>query len=174
MMLKSFALGATLLVTSLSALAQADEINIEGTDLDRDIHCTSSDVNISGANNTIALTGTCKNVLVYGSNHSVTLEHAEKLFVAGSANKVKGGTSEHLQVDLVDNDIHTTLKPGADGPSTLNVTGSKNAVTVTLEGKTVINVAGSDHKVAWDSGQNVAPPKVEMSGIKNSVKRNKR
>lgn len=169
-MLKPIVLG-TFFLTSLACMASADEINIEGATLSRDVHCTSSDVGISGVGNTITLTGRCKSVQIYGTRHQVTFEAAEKVFVSGSANKVGGGTSQHLQVDLVDNEVRSTLKPGADGPSTLNVTGNKNAVAVSLEGPAAIEVAGSDQKVTWTSGPSVAPPKVQISGIKNSVKR---
>lgn len=171
-MLKSIALG-TFFVTSLVCVAGADEINIEGADLSRDIHCTSSDVGISGVGNTITLTGQCKTVQVYGARHKVTFEAAEKVSVSGSAHKVSGGTAQHLEVDLVDNDVRSTLKPNADGPATLNVTGNKNAVTVSLAGQAAIDVAGSDQNVTWTSDQDVAPPKVQISGIKNSVKRGK-
>ena len=170
--LKSIALG-TFFLTSLAGVASADEINIEGADLSRDIHCTSSDVGISGVGNTITLTGQCKTVQVYGARHKVTFETAEKVFVSGSAHKVSGGTARHLEVDLVDNDVRSTLKPDADGPATLNVTGNKNAVEVSLEGSAAIDVAGSNQDVTWTSGQGVAPPKVQISGIKNSVKRGK-
>lgn len=170
--LKSIALG-TFFFTSLACTAGADEINIEGADLSRDVHCTSSDVGISGVGNTITLTGQCKTVQVYGAKHTVTFEAAEKVFVSGSAHKVSGGTAQHLEVDLVDNDVRSTLKPGADGPATLSVTGNKNAVAVSLEGQAAIDVAGSDQNVTWTSGQGIAPPKVQISGIKNSVKRGK-
>lgn len=171
-MLKSIALG-TLLLSSLACVASADEITVEGADLSRDVHCTSSDVSISGVGNTITLTGQCKTVQIYGARHKVTFEIAEKVFVSGSAHRVSGGTAEHLAVDLVDNDVRSTLKPGADGLAKLSVTGNKNAVAVSLEGQTAIDVAGSDQNVTWTSGQGVAPPKVQISGIKNSVKRDK-
>lgn len=171
-MLKSTAL-ATFFLTSLTCMASADEINIEGADISRDVHCTSSDVGISGVGNTIILTGQCKTVQVYGVRHKVTFETAEKVFVSGSAHKVSGGTAQHLQVDLVDNDVRSTLKPSADGLATLSVTGNKNAVAVSLEGPAAIDVAGSDQNVTWTIGQGVVPPKVQISGIKNSVKRGK-
>lgn len=171
-MLKSIVLG-TFFLTSLACVACADEINIEGADLSRDIHCTSSDVGISGVGNTITLTGHCKTVQVYGAKHNVTFESAEKVFVSGSAHKVSGGTAQHLQVDLVDNEVRSTLKPDANGPAKLEVTGNKNAVTVSLEGPAELDIAGSDQNVTWTSGQGVAPPKVQISGIKNSVKRGK-
>lgn len=170
--LKSIVLG-TFFLTSLACVVRADEINIEGADLSRDIHCTSSDVGISGVGNTITLTGQCKTVQVYGAKHKVTFETAEKVLVSGSAHKVSGGTAQHLEVDLVDNDVRSTLKPGADGPATLNVTGNKNAVAVSLEGPAAIDVAGSDQNVTWTSGRGIAPPKVQISGIKNAVKRGK-
>lgn len=154
-------------------MARADEINIAGADLSRDIHCSSSDVSISGVGNTITLTGQCNSIQVDGSKHNVTFEAAKRVAVAGAANKITGGTSNHLQVDVVDNEVNSKLKPDADGPSTLNVTGSKNSVSVELEGTTAIDVAGSTQNVTWTSGQGVVPPKVQISGIKNSVKQRK-
>lgn len=171
-MLKPIALG-TFFLASVACAAAADEINIEGADLSRDVHCTSSDVSISGVGNTITLTGQCKNVQVYGARHKVTFEAAEKVFVSGAANKVSGGTSLHLEVDLVDNEVQSALKPDDNNPARLEVTGNKNTVAVSLEGPAAIDVAGSDHNVTWTSGQGVVPPKVQISGIKNSVKRGK-
>jgi len=167
---RSIALATIFLVSSVG-LAKADEINITGADLSRDIHCASNDVSISGVGNTITLTGQCNSVQIDGSNHKVTFEAAKKVSVSGAVNKIKGGTSNHLQVDVVDNEVQSTLKPGADGTSKLNVTGSKNTVSVSLEGPASIDVAGSDQNVTWTSSQGVVAPKVQISGIKNSVKR---
>lgn len=169
---QSIVLG-TIFLTGLTGMAMADEIDITGADLSRDIHCASSDVSISGVGNTITLTGQCKSVQVVGSNHNVTFEIAETVSVSGAANKIAGGASNHLQVDVADNEVQSTLKPDAGGSSTLNVTGSKNVVAVSLEGPATIDVAGSNQNVTWTSGQDVVAPKVQISGIKNAVKRGK-
>lgn len=155
-----------------SAAMADDEITIEGANIERDVDCTSGNVGIYGSTNGITLTGQCKNITVYGANHTVSFDKAEKLVVSGSANKVSGGTTQHLLVEVANNVIESTMNAG-DNVSTVNISGAENQIALKLEGQVTINVAGAKHKVTWSGASGAKPPKVNIVGIQNSVKKAK-
>ncbi|MEJ5021948.1 DUF3060 domain-containing protein [Ochrobactrum vermis] len=158
--------GGLTLLTATSSLA--DEQKIEGVDLGREITCTSGDVGIYGAENTIKLTGECGHVTVHGVSQTVTFENAQQLSISGTNNTVSGGTTGKLIVGVSNNQVTATLKEGT-APSTLEVTGAENIVNVKVDGPSQFDVSGVSHQVSWSLAGGSTEPTISISGADNDV-----
>jgi len=162
-------LAALIALAALSPLAAtAEELTVEGADLQRAIACDGEDVGIYGADNQIDLTGNCGNVLVYGSKHVVTFEHAASLTVSGMNHITTGGDVAKLIVDTADSTVTVTID-GKDAAGAIDVSGTGHKVKLNLVSASTLEVAGSDQSVEWTIAKGIKQPKVQMSGVGNKV-----
>lgn len=168
-----FALAGCCLAASLFSVVavQADELTIEGVGISRDVTCSSNDVGIYGAENTIQIKGQCDEIKVHGKGNKVSFEKADEVSVSGAENVITGGETNDLTVESAKNQATATLVQKGDDKSELEVEGADNTVTVTLTGKTRIEVGGAKHKVTWSAGPGVDDPQVSISGAAHQVKR---
>ncbi|MBD9398502.1 DUF3060 domain-containing protein [Pseudomonas sp. PDM11] len=159
-------LGGLLAGMALTALAQAEPLNIEGIGLSRDVSCKGQDVNISGNANVIHLKGDCGAVEVSGSEHKVTLDTAKSLSVSGAEHEVVAERVNGLSVDTTDNQVRATVA-GGEQPALVEVTGADQTLDLQFEGAVKLDVGGTNQQVRWRGEE----PEVQMSGIDNRVER---
>lgn len=76
-------------VSTGSAAPQNQMIVVTGIGTTRTIGCARGPVSISGAGNTVVLTGECSRVEVSGVANTVTVETAEAISVSGTDNRVR-------------------------------------------------------------------------------------
>ena len=169
-MLVSRLLTAIFVLAATSASAEeAYDVDITGVGLSRDVHCDEGQsVRITGMQNRIEVSGACKLVVVDLADNKVTLERADALRIFGSKQEVRASQAVRLlEVHGADHVVDLTL----DGESAgARVTGSKNAVAVTLRSKAILSVTGSDHDVTYRRAADVPRPGVNMSGADNRVR----
>lgn len=158
--------GGLLAGMTITALAQAEPLTIEGIGLSRDIACKGQDVNITGHTNTIELTGDCGAVLVYGSEHKVTLQTARSLTVSGAEHEVVAERVNGLDVATTDNHVRATVAAG-EQPARVKVQGAEHELDLQFDGEATLEVSGTDQQVRWSGDE----PAVHMSGIDNRVER---
>ncbi len=169
--MRSFLLAAALVPLLAGATpASAQELEVSGSGLTRDIACNGKDVSIFGAANRIKLTGECRTVTVAGADHVVSFEVADVLQVEGAKLRVTGGTVNHLRVDTADNVVAATIA-AKDSPAEVVVSGAKHEVALKLTGPTVLKVVGADHKVQWTLASGAPEPDVSNAGVHNTVER---
>ncbi|GLX15744.1 hypothetical protein Pstr01_39830 [Pseudomonas straminea] len=159
-------LGGLLAGMALTALAQAEPLNIEGIGLSRDISCKGQDVNISGNANVIHLKGDCGAVEVSGSEHKVTLGTAKSLSVSGAEHEVVAERVNALSVDTLNNQVRTAVVAGEQS-TPITVAGTGQKLDLRLEGETRLDVSGIEQQVRWSSDE----PQVQLSGADNKVER---
>ena len=161
-----------LLAGSVALLAAsssfANEQTIEGVGLGREITCNSGDVGIYGAKNNIKLKGECDHVTIHGAAHNVTFENARKLSISGTDNTVSGAATQHLIVEVSNNQVTATLKEGTE-PSILEVSGAENIVNVKVDGPSQFDVSGAKHRVNWSLADGSIEPEISISGADNNV-----
>ncbi|MBQ0707394.1 MULTISPECIES: DUF3060 domain-containing protein [unclassified Ochrobactrum] len=162
------ALIAGSLTTLAAASSFAGEQTIEGVGLGREITCTSGDVGIYGAENTIKLVGDCGHVTIHGVSHTVTFEKARQLSISGTNNTVSGGATQNLVVEVSNNEVTATLKDDAE-PSSLAVSGAENIVNVKVDGPSQFDVSGANHQVTWSLAGGSTEPTISISGADNDV-----
>lgn len=159
-------LGGLLAGMALTALAQAEPLNIEGIGLSRDVSCKGQDVNISGNANVIHLKGDCGAVEVSGSEHKVTLDTAKSLSVSGAEHEVVAERVNALSVDTLNNQVRTAVVAG-EQPTPITVSGTGHKLDLRLEGETRLDVSGIEQQVRWSGDE----PQVQLSGADNRVER---
>lgn len=144
------------------------DVDITGVGMSRDAHCEDGQsVRISGTENRIEITGTCKLVVVDLADNRVRLGRADTLRVFGSKHEVSVVESvRELEVHGADHTIGASVAGEGAG---IQVSGSTNRVTVTLQAKTKLAVTGSDHEVTYRLAPGAAKPGIQVAGIKNRV-----
>lgn len=150
----------------------AEPLKIEGVGISREVACDGEDVGVYGAENKIELTGACGRVVVHGADHEVTLEKAKELAVSGSKNRVRGGETGGLKVDVDQNEVEATVR-SAGGPAEIAVYGAQQKVRLTLAGASTLNVQGADNAVEWAVADGAPKPKISAGGAANTIRQRK-
>lgn len=159
-----------LAAASSAALAQSDEVTVEGIGLSRSVPCDGRDVGIYGANNKIDLTGACGKVIVHGSSHVVTIESASALTVSGAEHTVTAAALGALSIQTTENTVNATMV--SDGtPAIVEVNGADQVANLTLASATDISVGGTGQAINWSLADGAPEPKIDMGGIDNAVNR---
>lgn len=159
---------AILVLALLStSAAVAEELAIEGVNIERSVACNGQDVGIYGSGNTIDLTGDCGAVIVHGDSHTVTFETAAGVTISGTDHTVSGGNAGALSVETTGHTVTATIAGSAH--SAVTVDGTDQTVDLTFAGPSTLTVGGADHKVRWTLAGDASAPKVEITGANNSV-----
>jgi len=155
-----------LLAALLGTSAQAASLDIQGSGLHQEHHCSGEDVSIAGNANQIVLRGTCGSVLVQGWDLQVTLDKARTLRVNGANNQVRVDRTAGLNVEGSGNQVRATLAAG-EPPAQVEVTGAEHLLDLHFNGPARVSLGGMEHRLDWHGQQ----PEIEVSGVRHQIDR---
>jgi len=163
--MKPYAFVVTLLAGLCSVgTVSAASIELDGIGLSQEVPCGGKDVNITGSENRIRLTGSCGAVVVYGTDHVVTLATASSLEVSGIQHNVVADSVERLTVDTNKNRVRTAVA-GHGRPATVEVLGAEHELDLRFEGPVTVALDGIDSRLQWSGDE----PSLSSSGSGNEV-----
>ena len=105
------------------------EVDIEGQGETHTIDCSKdAALVVSGAKNTITLTGACKSIEMTGTGNSLTVESVERLEINGTENTVAAVALSAVELTGVKNKVTWKTSPTKRKKPSVSNTGVKNSV----------------------------------------------
>lgn len=152
------------------AFALSDELEINGTNISRDVTCNSNDIGVYGAQNTVHIKGKCKTLTVHGAGHKVVFEDAHTLDISGADNQVSEGAAANVTIAVTGNIVDISLN-STENNAKLDVSGDKNTAKVALKSRASIEMSGSNNLVEWTKPDNIPDPDTSIYGADNRVQK---
>lgn len=123
--------GLAFAFTGLALLAgpAAAEVKVIDSAQTLTIDCaTDPEISISGASNTLAITGTCTKISISGATNVVAIASVVKLSISGSSNEVDIAAADKISVSGTTNKVRYERGVTRKSPK-ISSTGIKNSIT---------------------------------------------
>ncbi|HRL20688.1 MAG TPA: DUF3060 domain-containing protein [Alcaligenes sp.] len=157
-----------MLLYTTPAAAQASSIQIQGSDQTQTITCQGDILLIAGERNTAAVQGHCAEIRVEGADNNLSFGHADRLTVKGPRQRIRGGTTQTLDLSGNANTLELALGRST-GPAKAHLKGANNHISVRLTSPADITLEGADNTVRWQGTAGAADPVITLRGARNRI-----
>jgi hypothetical protein len=108
-----------------SALAQQNDVSVNGDDENRMIECKGNAVTVNGDDNNLRLQGDCSRLSVFGDDNTIAAQTVTEISILGDDNSISVGTV--ARISTIGDDNNVTWEKGAGGkPPEVSNTGEDN------------------------------------------------